>query len=409
MYISEMTLEEFEEFASTHFIGNFHQSFNYALFKAEDGYEYEFIKYGGDEPAAAAMILYKKIGNFYYGYAPRGFLIDYSNEHLLEDFTKKLVDYYQKRNFAFIKINPEIAISKLNKKTNNFEYNENFNLTDNLRRCSYKKLKDNMYFEALLPRVNAIINLEKFNGSTIDKNTRNKVKKGLRKGLTLVLADQNQLNILFEFIKRKKNKDEYYYNSLYNVFNKNNSIDYFLVKVDYKKFLINSQNSYNAELSRNNYFNNILLNENKTDIINAKMNSDKAILAYKNDIAEASKYLNTDADTYVAGALVVKYQNRITIEISGFDKSMDRFSPNYFLYYAILDYYKGKYKYADLNGISGDLSKDGYYHGLNRFKLGFNPSVYEYIGEFDLPINESAYKSLLNSGLLAKEFNKKTN
>jgi len=83
-----------------------------------------------------------------------------------------------------------------------------------------------------------------------------------------------------------------------------------------------------------------------------------------------------------------------------------KYSPNYFLYYALIKYYSKNYKYIDLNGITGDLSKDGYYYGLNRFKMGFNPDVYEYIGEFDLVINEKLYDKLLKSGALAKEFNK---
>ena len=93
MFIREMSIDEFKNFANTHFIGNFHESVNYALLKAEEGYEYEFISYGADEVVGAALILHKKIGNVYFGYSPRGFLIDYSNEYLLEDFTKKIKEY----------------------------------------------------------------------------------------------------------------------------------------------------------------------------------------------------------------------------------------------------------------------------------------------------------------------------
>lgn len=406
MNIKEMSIAEFKEFVSSHFIGNFHESINYAMIKAEEGYDYEFISYGGDEIVGAALILYKKIGGYYYGYSPRGFLIDYSNTFLLEDFTKKIKDFYEKKNFVFIKINPEIAIAKLNKKTMNFEYNENYRIVDNLIRCGYKKLKDNMNFESLLPRVNAIINLDEFDVNKLNKNTRNKIKKGLRKGLVLEKCDHNKLNIFYEFIKNKIKKDEYYYNDFYNVFSKTADVDLLLVRVDYKTFLINSTNAYNNEARINNYLNNKLLSNNNSNVINSKMNSDKTLLSYKNDIAEASKYLNTNTETYLAGALVIKYQNRVIIEISGFDKSMGRYSPNYFLYYALIKYYSKNYKYIDLNGITGDLSKDGYYYGLNRFKMGFNPDVYEYIGEFDLVINDKEYNKLLKSGLLAKEFNK---
>lgn len=406
MNIKEMSIAEFKEFVSSHFIGNFHESINYAMIKAEEGYDYEFISYGGDEIVGAALILYKKIGGYYYGYSPRGFLIDYSNTFLLEDFTKKIKAFYEKKNFVFIKINPEIAVAKLNKKTMNFEYNENYRIVDNLIRCDYKKLKDNMNFESLLPRVNAIINLDEFDVNKLNKNTRNKIKKGLRKGLVLEKCDHNKLNIFYEFIKNKIKKDEYYYNDFYNVFSKTADVDLLLVRVDYKTFLINSTNAYNNEARINNYLNNKLLSNNNSNVINSKMNSDKTLLSYKNDIAEASKYLNTNTETYLAGALVIKYQNRVIIEISGFDKSMGRYSPNYFLYYALIKYYSKNYKYIDLNGITGDLSKDGYYYGLNRFKMGFNPDVYEYIGEFDLVINEKLYDKLLKSGALAKEFNK---
>ncbi len=406
MFIREMSLAEFKEFANTHFIGNFHESINYALIKAEEGFEYEFIAYGADDIVGAALILYKKIGNVYFGYSPRGFLIDYSNDYLLEDFTNKIKEYYKNRNFAFIKINPEIAIAKLNKDTMNFEYNENYKIIDMLTKNGYKKLKNNMNFEALLPRVNAIIKLGGYDYNNLSKNTRNKVKKGIRKGLILEKANPDKLNIFYKFIKNKINRDEYYYNDFYNVFSKTLDVDLMLVKVDYKAFLINAQEAYNEELRRNASFNNKLITNNNANAINAKMNSDKALLSYKNDIAEASKNLNTGLETYVAGALVIKHQNRVIIQISGFNKAMSRFSPNYFLYYALIKYYQQEYKYLDLNGITADLSKENHYYGLNRFKMGFNPDVYEYIGEFDLVIDEKQYEKLLKSGLLAKEFNK---
>lgn len=406
MFIREMSLAEFKEFANTHFIGNFHESINYALIKAEEGFEYEFIAYGADDIVGAALILYKKIGNVYFGYSPRGFLIDYSNDYLLEDFTNKIKEYYKNRNFAFIKINPEIAIAKLNNDTMNFEYNENYKIIDMLTKNGYKKLKNNMNFEALLPRVNAIIKLDGYDYNNLSKNTRNKVKKGIRKGLILEKANPDKLNIFYKFIKNKINRDEYYYNDFYNVFSKTLDVDLMLVKVDYKAFLINAQEAYNEELRRNASFNNKLITNNNANAINAKMNSDKALLSYKNDIAEASKNLNTGLETYVAGALVIKHQNRVIIQISGFNKAMSRFSPNYFLYYALIKYYQQEYKYLDLNGITADLSKENHYYGLNRFKMGFNPDVYEYIGEFDLVIDEKQYDKLLKSGLLAKEFNK---
>ena len=407
MYIKELSLMEFIEYSKDNIIGNYYQSINYAMLKAEEGYEYEYIGLvDNTDIIGAALMLYKRIGNTYYGYSPRGFLIDYTNSIILEKFTNLIKDYYKKKNFTFIKINPEIAIGKLNKKTLNFEYNENYNVINNLNRCGYKKLKSNLYFESLLPRINAIVNLQELDVNNFTKNTRNKIKKAIRKGLTLEKAGQDKIPILTNFLKGNLSKDLYYYNDLYNVFNKSDDVDFFLVKVDYKKYLINSQHYYNNELNNNIYLNNKMVSKNNPSVINAKMQSDKALLAYKNDIAEASKYLNTNIETYVAGAIVIKYNNRITIQFSGFDRELKRYSANYFLYFAILAYYQQDFKYADLNGITADFDKNSTYHGLNRFKMGFNPDIYEYIGEFDLVINENTYNHLLKNGSLAKEFNK---
>ena len=92
--------------------------------------------------------------------------------------------------------------------------------------------------------------------------------------------------------------------------------------------------------------------------------------------------------------------------MSGYDQAFKRFAPNYFLHYSIINYYLNNYDYIDLNGMTGDFTDNNPYNGLNRFKLGFNPKVYEFIGEFDLIIDELLYKTLLKSGFLAKEFNK---
>ena len=89
MNIKEMSIAEFKEFVSSHFIGNFHESINYAMIKAEEGYDYEFISYGGDEIVGAPFIFYKKIGGYYYGYSRGGFLIDFSNTFYLKTLLRK--------------------------------------------------------------------------------------------------------------------------------------------------------------------------------------------------------------------------------------------------------------------------------------------------------------------------------
>ena len=40
MYIKELSLMQFNEFAQNNIIGNYYQSINYAMLKAEEGYDY---------------------------------------------------------------------------------------------------------------------------------------------------------------------------------------------------------------------------------------------------------------------------------------------------------------------------------------------------------------------------------
>ena len=139
------------------------------------------------------------------------------------------------------------------------------------------------------------------------------------------------------------------------------------------------------------------------------MNSDKLLLTYKNDVQKSTELNKKKMNTYIAGALVIKYQNRAHILISGYDKKYKDFDPNYFLHNELIKYYQKNYDYLDLNGLTGDFTKENPYYGLNQFKIGFNPRIYEYIGEYDLVIDERKYKKERNSGNLAKIFNKPDN
>lgn len=409
MFIKELNIEEFTSFQKNHPLSNFYQTINYALLMAEHGYDYDLIGLTDDEGFihAASLILLKPIGiKCFYGYAPRGFLIDYENEYLVSKFTEQLKEYYYNKNVIFIKLNPNIKIGEVELTTFETEYNNSKDIYHKLTNYGYKKLKNNLYFEAQLPRFNAIINLKDFNSKELDKNTKNKIKKGIRKGLTFEKYPKEYINEFFNLIKNKDNTSEFFYQDFYTVFEKDSDIDLFLVSIDYNAFLENSQYVYNEEFERNNHLNEKIARNTSNKVINHKMHSDKALLTYKNDIMEATKGISDNKKVYLAGALVVKHQDTATIIYSGYNPSYKRFAPNYFLHYSIIKYYQNEFNYLDLNGVVGDFKNQNKYSGLNRFKLGFNPHVYEYLGELDLIVEPKSYEILLNNGILSKEFNK---
>lgn len=410
MKLKNLSIFEFDKFAESHPLGSYHQSSNYALLASEQGYEYDLLGFVDDQGNiyAASLILSKKIGMFTrYGYAPKGFLIDYYNQNLLKEFTQALIKYYYKKNFAFIKINPEISIGTMDYKNKRITYNKNQIIDSTLKSLNFRKLEGEKHFETKIPQFNAVQILKSTNLRTISKNTRNKINKSIRNGLSLIKGERDDIAILYEFIKNKVNHPINHYYNYYNAFARNNSIDIFLVQIDFEKCLINLRQKYEEEVENNNILvQKVMENPNEANL-KRKLSSDNALNIYRENIKVATQYLAINKTDYIAGAITIKYKNRIYILISGYNPEFKRFCPNYFLHFKLIEYYKKDYDFLDLNGITGDFNGSNPYKGLNEFKLGFNPLAFEYIGEYDFIINDGLYKSLDQSGQLAKEFKKK--
>lgn len=410
MKLKNLSIFEFDKFAESHPLGSYHQSSNYALLASEQGYVYDLLGFVDDQGNiyAASLILSKKIGMFTrYGYAPKGFLIDYYNQNLLKEFTQALIKYYYKKNFAFIKINPEISIGTMDYKNKRITYNKNQIIDSTLKSLNFRKLEGEKHFETKIPQFNAVQILKSTNLRTISKNTRNKINKSIRNGLSLIKGERDDIAILYEFIKNKVNHPINHYYNYYNAFARNNSIDIFLVQIDFEKCLINLRQKYEEEVENNNILvQKVMENPNEANL-KRKLSSDNALNIYRENIKVATQYLAINKTDYIAGAITIKYKNRIYILISGYNPEFKRFCPNYFLHFKLIEYYKKDYDFLDLNGITGDFNGSNPYKGLNEFKLGFNPLAFEYIGEYDFIINDGLYKSLDQSGQLAKEFKRK--
>ena len=410
MKLKNLSIFEFDEYAKNHPLGSYHQSSSYALLMSEQGYEYDLLGFvdDNDNIKAASLILYKKLGMFNrYGYAPKGFLIDYYDIDLLKEFTKALKKYYYKKNFAFIKINPEISIGTVDYKHKLVTYNKNQLIDSTLRGLNCRKLEGNIRFETKLPKYNAVQILKNTNLRTVSKNTRNKVNKGIKNGLSLVKGKRDDLDILFKFIKNKKDYPIYHYYNYYNAFSKNKDIDIFLVKINYEECLINLREKFEKENAKNALLIEKVMKNPSNENLKRKLDSDVVLNTYKDSIAIATRHLANNKEEYIAGAITIKFKNRVNILISGYDIQYKRFCPNYFLHYKLIEYYRNDFDFMDLNGITGDFTDTNPYKGLDEFKLGFNPLTFEYIGEYDFIINDGLYKSMEQSGQLAKEFKRK--
>ena len=404
MDIRILSNEEFNSFQRNHPLKNFMQSIDYGKVMSEIGYGYELIGLVSDKSVLAASLILTKVSDFgfKYAYAPKGFLVDYYDDDLLTTFTEKIKKHYQNEGYVFIKINPEIVVGEVNNKTFEFTSNPNFDFKKSLTKYGYKKLKDNLYFESKCPRFNAYIDLANTSIEDYSKSNRNKVKNSLKKGLYMTLGTFDDLETVYNLSEKRYDLD--FYRFLYNVFSE--KIDIILIKINYEEYIKQTQAIHDEEFEKNKLYNEIIHRSNEPKDINRKMESDVLLDKLKEDIVLATNGLKENNNQVVAAALVLKDDTRVHIIDSGFNKEL-KYNQNYFLYDSIINHYKFDYMFLDIGGVSGDFNTGSKYHGLNRFKCGFNPHIYEFIGEFDLLINERRYNKLWNSGKLALELNKK--
>ena len=114
MEIKELTNDEFNNFVNKYSLHSMYQSTEYGLVMNNHNYETIFVGLFNEanDIVAASLILIEKLGQFKYAYAPRGFLIDYTNGELLTEFTNKIKLFLKKKKVIAIKISPLIAKSK---------------------------------------------------------------------------------------------------------------------------------------------------------------------------------------------------------------------------------------------------------------------------------------------------------
>lgn len=410
MVIREISNKTFKDFADSHVLYNYYQTNNYATLMQNFKYQVMYIGgYEGNELVGASLILHKPIApTIKYGYAPRGFLINYLDEKLLEEFTNKVKAFFLLKNFAFIKINPEVIYSKIDYSESKKVINSNNkNIITLMRKLGYEKLKDNLNFESMLPKYNVIVNLKNFGKETVSEKCYSKSHSTTTPALSLKLGSEKDIDTFYSFIKNKTNRTLHYYKDFYKVFKENDMVDLVLVELDYYKYLEIYNQKYDELVIENENINEEFnVNSKNPELFKIKMDSDKKLSEIKHSIEHlTSKLRNDEKSEIIAAALLIKQNSRVNLIISGVEQEFNNQSTKYFMYYRFMEYYKKLgFSFLDLNGVSGDISENSQFKKLNDFKFSFNNNGYEYIGEFDLVINNTYYNVLWNTGKLEKEF-----
>ena len=410
MIVKQISPDRFKKFSNDHILKNMYQTKEYGMLMSRGSYEVMYIGgFAGSELRAASLILYKSLGRgMKYGYAPRGFLIDYYDTQLLASFTKAVKEYFYKKGFAFIKINPEVSLSILdyNAKSKSINVNSK-DLVMRLKGLGYDKLKDNLYFESLLPRYTPVISLKSYDLASLNGKLLSDVKECETCGVHIRNGSFEDIEKFYPYVKDKDTKTIAYYKHFYKAFASGGKVDLLFAELNYNDYVKHLQKDYAYAQEKNEKINSAF-NQNPTDegLYNLKMESDEVLNKIAANINVANVRMDKETKSEVLGtALVVKHEGRVTVYIAGVNKTVTTLDIKSFLYYKIIEeYQKAGYLFLDMNGITADFTDSNPYKALNDFKLSFNPTVYEYIGEYDLIINKTFHQILWSTNKIQKEF-----
>ena len=407
MRIITLTETEFDNFSSKHKYNTYFQSSTYAQFaKDNDQFNIHYLGYvdENNKLIGASLMLYKTLfWGYKYAYSPRGLLIDYENHDVIDEVTRELKLLLKKQKFIFITIDPPIVASERDKNGEIIQFNNDVNrILNDFKNNNYEHFGFNLYNETKEPRWNVIAPLNR-DGRILYNSFSDKIKEKIIYANNISLTVEEDLtqsiNTFYDFIKKgygKKGKK--YFDNLYNTFGKNKKMKIFYAKLDTKKYAQNANKLYTLEEEKNLSLGNIIqsgdnIKYNIPKAINDKIASDKLLHIYKKDIVYSTKLLKSNPDGITCGAaLTIEDAHGVNILINYTNPDYSKYNPDTVLTYEIMKYYgKMDYKYVNIGAVTGNFDSSSKYYPILESKLGFNSSILEYVGEFNMILNPTMY------------------
>lgn len=403
MKIVKLSSSQFEKFASTHRYRNYFQSSMYANVMIKFGYHAQFLGITNDENKliGATLIIYKEVFmKNKIAYAPRGLLFNYENEESIQELAEKLKKVLGKQGFMLLRIDPNIPLTIRDAEGNIMNFNSSGNqIIDSLKKAGFNYKGKTTNLETEKPRWEALVLLQRdireiF--AKLDKRTRNKIRRAANSGVEILKDPNKNVTKLYNLIEKKDKKPLSFYKRMCEKFE--DSVEIYYAKLNTETFLINSRRNYEKEVEYNNNLAETIQemaidDKERNNYLNKKMESDRVITAYKNSLLKSTDLLKSNPDGIIIGAaMIVKYDNAAYLFAEGSDIEYSYLNPDYLMKWQLInDYNNQQLKYLNLNGFIGEFEKKEKDNPINESKLGFNVTVTEYIGEFDIILNNFTY------------------
>lgn len=393
-FIENVSKDKYESFVKNHKKSHFLQSYAWGEFSKKEKNlipHYVGLEDDNGNLVATALLLEKKLPlNMCYFYAPRGFVLDYSNEEILKAFTDNLKAYSKKKKAIFFKIDPDIIYNSENT-TGNKIIESNDQELKILKSLGYKHLGFTKNFETMQPRYTFRIDMDKpweEIENNFSKTTKQRIKKAEDLFVETRVGTKEDINTFYNLMILTENRkdfithNEQYYKSLYEIWNQDNSCNLFVGTVNLDKIInkqTNTQDELKEELKQ-------LPKENLSKSQNTKkLELEKRINKISTDL---TRYIDirTEYENIITLSIhfIVEYGDKAWVLYAGNHNILTDTYTNYETYKEHIKYYYDKgIKTYDQFGTIGDLRNDNPLIGLHEFKKKFGGDYVEFTGEFD--------------------------
>lgn len=410
MQIIELTESQFKNYSLLHSRRNYFQTIEYAYMQEKYGYSKLYVGLVDDSNnlIAASLILSKQTDNKHkVGYAPGGFLIDYTNKELLTNFTNLLKEYLKTLNYILVRLNIQEPILTKDKRSQIIK--DNTIIKNNLKELKYEEVNDNEDFDKykILLRSNKTKDeiYNKFN-----RNTKRSITKSTQMGISIHKGNANNIELFYSLIRKKDKKGIDYYKNLSKYFNnEDNKFELYFSKIDPNTYINNYRYLLKEEERINDILNDKIQNPNvkKTNkLINKKMTSDKLITKYEKEIVKATDLMTNYPKGLVVGTCaIIKTNREIYFLVDGYEEKLKDIHSSHMLKWEIMKKYLNEgYRLFNLGEISNNLNpQNNKYYGLYLSKIGFNGTINEYLEEQDLVINKLLYHIYIGTSNILKK------
>lgn len=401
MIFRELTSQEFSNFTKSYNLSSIFQCVEYGRTMNKQNNDVIFVGLVDEDNnvVAASLVLIQKIGHFKKAFAPRGFLIDYCNQNLVEKFTTGIKKFLNKKNVISIKLSPLIIRNSYDIKYNIVNKNNYYDsIYEHLKSLGYYHLGYNEKFEAIKPRHEAILDLDKpyyilFKNFT--KQLRTKIRNAENNGIKIYKGNEEQLEYLYLHTQKKYPRNLEYFKTIYEEFAKTNNVEFFYAKLDTENYLKITQEKYIKQEEICADINNQVISNisNNNKIISQKMEQDKLLEQYKKDLVLATNLLRENPEGIIlASSLLTRNNDEIYLIMDGYNPKYKKFNAKHLLLWKLCERYsKSGFKKLNLGGITSITNTPTEYKGLNEFKTSFNAEAIEYLGDLELITNNTLY------------------